>query len=473
MGFSRNLLAPALPLLARAGRRRIALLGNSIEGQATNYQNGVTPGTPFLSGNYSVWMNALSHQRVKLPKTSIFGYPGKTLGEFIDPVGTGTGLTGGLAAILALSPRPDLVVLGCATNNVVRSNGEQTLDFIINGGQIGGVSYPGYTQAITALLAAGIKVMVRPIGPRSDVTLTAAQAGVVRSVNRWLAEVARRDLGVYVPRYVRNLVDPTSTGFAAKAGVLYAYDNLHPNFAGSYWMGKDMAEIIAALYPRVDHLSVNSEVWSASAPNSNLLVGAGGSTPQFAGTGGAVANGATGTVPTGWTVSKAGADTNVTIACSVVPSIVDPAYNAIQLAYGGTYTPASPSGGSIDMTHFDRIIGNVQQANFAAGDVLEGFVGFEFDAGLAGISALSLQIRNGGNTSYNEPANPSLGGVIPAGESASGVLSTHEITVGSGDLASGWFFIPKVFRQGDTVAATACAGTVRFTRPFLGKLLPY
>lgn len=435
----------------------VGCLGNSIEGNNSNFQNAAAPGTSsFLygAGGYLVWACILASQRCKLPKNYIFGYVSKTVGEFANL---------GLASVLALNPMPSVVTVGCATNSVVRTDGQQTFDAIVNGVTIGGTFYPGYSQIINALTGIGCRVIIRPTGPRSDIVLTAAQVETMLRVNRWLWQVSRLTPRVYVPDYIRDLVDPTSTLFGPKSAILNLSDNLHPNLRGAYYMGKGFANILNSFFPTVDVLAPNAAVYSASSPYGNLVPN-----PQFAGTSGTLTN-AVGTAPTSWTLTKLPVgDSSLTVTGSSEASGVDPNFTAAKIALSGSFTPAG-SGSVPDVSHLSRLQINVSQANLSVNDIVEGYVGVEVSADIAGVACPSLVFRDSGNTRFNHAMYPGNGGELPA-EAWSGVLYTGEFTVL--DVSAAPFFMPHVIGKGDVSTSVTAGGSVKFRRPSLWKKMP-
>lgn len=441
----------------------VNLLGNSIDAQANNYSDAATPTGNYLQSGYCAWMLTLSHQRIKLPKlNSVFGYPGKSVGEFIEP--TLVGKTGGLASVLA--NKPAVLILGCATNNIVRSDGQQIPTNVFNGVTIGSTYYPGYIDAITRARAAGIKhIIIRPIGPRADVTLTGTQIGAIVEVNRRLLEITRLDNGIFVPDYVKLLVDPSSAIWAPASGVLNSGDNLHPNTGrGQFYMGKAIAAIINRLIPQVDLLTPNAAVYA----NPQNVYGNLAANPMFTGTGGTNQNFEAGSVvPNSWTVNKIAGDSSALITSSVTPSTVDPAYSAVQLAYSGTFTGAG-TGSAIDVSHVDRLLCAVSGTKFAPGETAVAYVGVEVDAGAAGICVPSLRLRDNAGVSYNEAIYPGLGGQLP-NEAWSGVLGVQPFTLPVGAASS--FLSCQVFRAVDVTGAVTVSGSIRFTRPSLYKVI--
>ncbi len=443
---------------ASARRPLGATLGNSKEANNFNWTPGSAAQNTYLrqANGAFIWANVLSHQRVNFPISYNFGFPGKSIGEIA---------TLGLASILALNPRPSVVLLGCPTNNIVKSDGQETFDAIVNGVTIGGTVYPGVAATILALLGAGIKVIARPIDPRVDTVLTASQVGVILRYNRWLWQVSRNTYGVYVPDYTRDLLSVTSTLFAPLTGIMNVTDSLHENSLGAYYKGKGIATILNGLFPKIDVLAANAAVYSASAPYNNLVPN-----PQLTGTSGTLTN-AAGTSPDSHTLSRLTAgDTLLTVTGSTVASVVEPQYNALQMNFAGTFTSAGPaSATSVDVTHGGRLSVGIAQANLTVGDILEGYIGVEVDASTVGIANPSLVIRDGANTRYNHAMWPSNGGQSPA-EAWSGVLYTGEFEVQ--DVSQQSFFQAFAYGRGDVAGSQTMTGNVRFRRPTLVKKLP-
>lgn len=177
-------------------------------------------------------------------------------------------------------------------------------------------------------LAAGIGAVVLTINipPKSSPSATTAQLLFHHTLNLWLIQQQYSRRGVIVVDTRSAISDGTSAGdWIAKAATTplqYTADGVHPATLGGAVIGYLIAKALAPILPKASPLLVGSD--SSTTVGSVAVNYA--PNPGFVGTAGTVANGATGTVPTGWQVkSTDGAALAGTVVSSVVSAAtVDP-----------------------------------------------------------------------------------------------------------------------------------------------------
>jgi hypothetical protein len=240
--------------------------------------------------------------------------------------------------------------IGTSRPSIIEANGG-TND-LING--VSDTTIMAAWQSIIAKCASiGANLTICPILPRqAPNALTGPQETFRLSVNAQLAAI--------------NLPHVAVCDISAFSSA-NTLDGLHPDEVGSLQLAPGRLTALNKFLPSGNILSLtNSDV--------NNVVAASG---FFAGSGGSVANGATGTVATNWTLDAFHTGTGPTCAGSV---IVNPAGgNWQQIVIGGT----SPSDGTAFNPQL-KLNFITLGSNFASGTWFEPVYEFEVDAGSVG-----------------------------------------------------------------------------------------
>lgn len=344
---------------SRPRNDRIAILGDSRTAGCL-----VNDGTTLCNTSQS-WISyalAISNQRaVHNGVTMNFGVPSDTLDQMLTR----------LPAALTSSDAGLWIVYGgtnSASSNVVAG------DINTPSSMIGTA-----IQIQNLILNAGrICVWLDETG-RGDSTFTSARLTATQLLNfnsfqKWVR--SQRDVSnVYVVPTYASFSDPTSTTGDAVLG--NAYDGLHPATPGAYAMAVPLSGLINSLYPATSVLCAsNSDLYDATNNIRGSLV----SNPLLDGTGGTInvpASGtATGSLATGW----ANLVTSATGLGLVYSKVASNGLNWQQVVISGTPTLASPS--------VDLIRSTPTAGNMTIGDVVEGLVQFEIDAGASNVKCL-------------------------------------------------------------------------------------
>jgi lysophospholipase L1-like esterase len=272
---------------------RVAMIGDSITAAHVFAQNGYS--------NYGLrgfwhWANLYSGQKWALDPALIKGVSGNTTTQMLARY------QGDVAANYASF---DILSIEGGTN-----------DFP-TGGITPSTTIPNITTMAGMALAAGKKVVIFPILPRSDYTGLSAPNQItaknyVGQINTRLRAYALATPGVTFIDCYRDLAVPTTD--VPATGVLY--DGIHPSTDGARLIGRRINDTLGPLTPR-------PPVWSQGAldlynatenPYGNLMVA-----PQLTGTGGSLGGNATGSMATGWFYFKsAGTHTSAEVTASKV-----------------------------------------------------------------------------------------------------------------------------------------------------------
>lgn len=166
---------------------------------------------------------------------------------------------------------------------------------------------------VTQLLNSGKLVDICTIPPivASPAVGTIASANqLVLGYNAYIKTLARSDPRIMLHDIYEAITDCTATTATVLSGML-ASDNVHFSPKGAYTAGAVIAANFANRLPvSSGRISSMSDCYNVDSTNSQLLTN-----PLMQGTGGTLSGGATGSVPTNWTVT-------MTSATSVVASIV-------------------------------------------------------------------------------------------------------------------------------------------------------
>lgn len=117
-------------------------------------------------------------------------------------------------------------------------------------------------------------------------------------VNRWIDQQKLLRNGFYVVDTSDVYDDPTASHWQPKTNYVDSGDNVHSTLWGAYQVGNKIATVINTLFPdwRLTMRNVDDVYDATNNPSGNLLPNV-----QFAGTGGTLSGGPTGSIATGWT----------------------------------------------------------------------------------------------------------------------------------------------------------------------------
>lgn len=255
------------------------------------------------------------------------------------------------------------------------------------------------TKIIDAIVASGKLVTILLDYPRGTSTIamrhynTAAQPQLDywQIVNRWYSSL-HGSRGIRVIDTVAALADFTSGNGDVQASM--SGDALHLGGPGAYAVGRMLAKEFVRIYPAQPVLPFASTEKSAqTGVNNNGVLSV---QPYFGGTGGTLATGATGTLASNW---QAQAPTS---GASVVFSKVS------TTAFGGkSYADADAGPVAKDWqqivvsgtaTASAEVVIMRQACNVTAGDLLRAVAEIEVDAGVTGISAITLYVFHSGSS---------------------------------------------------------------------------
>lgn len=420
---SSNPPAPLKPFVN--GQRSLAFFGDSLTALGfTISGNNVLKG---LTG-YTCWVNNLSRQRFYTPDGMNFGVSGDTSAQMVAR----------LSPVVAAQPNICSVWVG--GNDL--------------SGSVSFASLTGNLNTIyNALAAIGCTVVAIPIIARNAANAwTAAQQLVGMQVNEWIRRQAAARKGFVVVDCGSVYDDPTSATWVPYAA--YTDDGIHTNPLGAYVIATRAVSELTALYP--DYyipVSTAVDVYDATNnPTGNLLPGG-----MFLGTGGTTGSPATGTTATGWATV---ATSLLGATCAMSKSTMADGRIAQQIDLSGTYT------GSLG---FLTMNGTMTNANFAAGDVIEGCLEFSIAASSAAIASIDAYIQSteGGVTYTCHAANPKTTstGIVTA--AYSGILKTPQRTITA--QPNGIFLVIRVSFF-DPGSSTPIAATIKLASAEVRKI---
>ncbi len=373
---------------------KIAGFGDSI----TNNNSILVSGTE----NYGAMTWALQHSRgrFRYSLTDNFGVPGDTSAQ-------------GLARIAdVLASDAGTVVVGFGTND--RGLAAMTADQTI----------ANLTSIRDQLLSAGKVVVLKTPAPRGDSTytsnrLTGAQLAYHIRVREWV--LSNRGIrNVYPVDTWVYLADPISSTGDIKLG--YTHDGLHYLPVGAYYDGLAQAEqALNRILPLPSILATsNADQWSTDNLYGNVLAN-----PMFDGTGGTLGTGGSGSLAASWGGTSSSANT----ACTRTYSKVTAADGRLwqQCVLGGGPTTGE---GAIDLMRQISL-----HTKVVAGDVVEGLVEYEVDAGTTNVMSLQLGVvftnAEGTITLWDADRYSVAASVLPS-IAFSGVLRTPRVVVPTG-----------------------------------------
>lgn len=293
---ARGLGARGLGAINTLRTPRVAVLGDSISAQNTNYPAG---GIQNQGRGFWTWAQILSGQR-------FFYQPADNYGVASDTIALASAR---VPAVIASGAKVCIVEIG--SNDVATGRTAAQIQADMTG------------LILRPLMSAGVFPVVLTILPRSG--MTTSQNLVWGKANSWL-----RDLGVGRPDllaasglpYAPLLVDANDYLEDKASAVLsplatYTRDGTHPTGLGAYWIGKALSDALSAIFPARPTRAVSpADVYDATNnPTGNMttkgaLIGTGGSNT--------VATGVTptGSVATGWAAQRSSGTSTATMTMS-------------------------------------------------------------------------------------------------------------------------------------------------------------
>lgn len=273
----------------------------------------------------------------------------------------------------ALSLNPDMVIIMAAENSIFTGVSAASVFSDVRG-------------MIDTCLAAHITPMVcECMMPDTGYgAASTAEKYVVLQFNKMLNNYARDNAGILVVPYMPTVTSPTSTTFAANAGLLLSGDGLHPTSQGGAKIGTDMAVRFSGFF-KPSFLNVSAGDAYAVDPASKQLC----PNPLMQGIAGTEAGGATGDTATSWTLTLSTGATAT--AAGTVVARADGFGNDQVITIGGTAN-------SGDYVKFHCTL--PVEAITAGGKIK---VGFSLDvSGLANVKDVNgyQQVQYTGNGSY-------------------------------------------------------------------------
>lgn len=247
---------------AQKNVRSVAFLGDSI----TEESEEAAPSLNYRNRGYAIW--SMIHTSHRFNIAGIFGYPGQVTSYIYSQISNV--VNSGADICFILSGAND--ILGSATVQEVTDT---------------------YDAMISTLKSAGIYPVFLSVFPRNDGTSTQNERAA--SFTNHLKTLATQgEIGFVDAATVMQVDDST-------INVSRSYDGVHTNLLGGYWIGKAVANWLDANFPA----SVNPVQFGGV---NNLV------NPYFAGTGGTIGTGVTGTAPDSWTVSTTNPGTETTVS---------------------------------------------------------------------------------------------------------------------------------------------------------------
>jgi hypothetical protein len=404
-----------------SGVLRVGALGHSFIANA-RHTNGWT------NNGYMSWLRRYCGSRVELPMSNLFATGGLKQHEIIAEH-----LPAALAAGL------DVCVVDTIRNSIGAS---------IDGVPISTDSLiAGQRQILDSLTARGTICLVHPVLAASGAYLLAGEALLQAcALERFQADYCRLN-----PRAIFVNVNPLVADFGtglAVSGMLS--DNLHPSVAGAMKLGYAGAQIINQFAAPMDdqHTLIGDIYDAAKNPSGNLLVNG-----LMAGAGGFEQGGVTGETPDGW-VAQGGSSTTLTMS-------------KVAVAGRANLTRARMTlGGAADSVQ-QMLYQQVDDAKYAAGDVLRGMVECEWSITGGSLSEISLTVL-AMNSSFGVLGQWVDGvdngtGYFPTGASGPISFRTEDFA-----LPTGTAYL--IFRLHAVAAAGAPVATVDWGRASLRKV---
>lgn len=443
-GFEGPLLS--LPeALASAGvvpnAYKIGLAGDSIP--AASFDTATANTIRLRNFGHLSWLLFLTRQRVSFGGAAYMAaVPGMTAGGLAGTDTIQPNAAQAAAAYTALlASDVGWVDLTIGTNDVVATSTAYA-KFVTD-----------YGLLVDRAIAAGKRLMLTPILPRTA-GMDAAKRRLAGRFNDYIWSRHNPKRGVYVTDPTPAWADYSSTGPRAN----FTYDGLHPSAQGAYWIAKVKADVINQALPAIDRLFDNSDnVWNADNPTGNLLANG-----MMAGTGGALANSATGSVPTSWTGTRASGGQAMTVAFSKVAHTSLTGLEWAAMTLGGTSTADGLSTAILRQDY------SLSGTPIAAGDIVEAFVDVEISgqSNVQAVTMLSRLIMSGNYTVEDGLGGNSASLLIPEGITLSGVLRTPRLVAPAGTITGARFDLTAVGGPN----TNAVAGLVKFGRAFVKRV---
>lgn len=418
-------------LVERSEAPVVALLGDSISDYNTINSSAIKA---FYVRGHMGWANVFGGKRLTFPLAYNFGVPGDRLSQMLARV-------------------PSVVASGASC--VVVHGGTNDLS---NGGTFSQMQADMLALLVPLLSCSAIRhVVVIPILPRTGITAT--QQAVRARFNNWLCEIGmgRSDLASALPfgrfpvvvnanAQLEDMTNGTPIGGAGGAASAVTVDGLHPSSNGAFWVGYQLAQVLATLYParRTDVLGYLDTYDATNNPAGNLLITGGVNAGIMAGTGGSLVVNTgltpTGSVANGWRLLRIGAGSTSTatlVGAKQSPrnDLTNPSATGERQRVTATVTGA---GGTSEGYSLSTLPATISSANFAVGDTVFAECKVEVLAGASNLQTIALQLQETGPATPQNAWDLLLDSTnlqtLP-GIAWSGVLRSPPITLQSGITA--------------------------------------
>lgn len=348
-------------------KRSIIIIGDSM----TNQNNGFAANQSFNQAQgYMTWLQVFSGHRWS------FSVPGNTIS------GGNFGVSGDTTALVLarfdpiLAASPDWAIVMIGTNDV-------------NNDAISAATTIANLETIyTRLQAIGTKIIAIPILPRTF--SSSARRLKSMTVSTWIRNYNRN----YPDREQIIVVDPSkywldSTSATGDNLASVSHDNLHPNVAGAYYIGKALWEVLQPYAPPpIPHVYQSAaDLYDATANlRGNLLTNG-----MLNGSGGTQTVG-TGTLATNWT-SQRGVGSTIACVNSKGATKLDGTAGTHQIQVWST----NSTGVATESGYLTQNI----TTNFTAGDIVEAICEISVSGHVgANLHGVALTVRTTGGTAF-------------------------------------------------------------------------
>lgn len=404
------------------GSVRLAFAGDSLP--ANGVARSSVSGSALIAGSFqnnswAYWLNFIGKQRYDYDSTFSVA-KGST---------TSTYMLAQLSAMLAKNC--GIWIISVGTNDFW-----QAADSDVASGLIRSTLQANVTTVIRALTAAGSRVIILPIFPRSPSVPTTNVVQQTQLYNDWIRRTVAFWPGVAICDPMPQFTLGSDANYAWKSGL--STDLVHPDCGACISVAIALDAILQKFVPARDRLpSSAAQVRGAQNVtgfvNSAWLMSGSVASPgaQFATSGGTLP---TGNLPTGYTCATFAAGPTAT--CSVA---ADPDVNGAQqttVTFGGTGANGTGSNPGIQLRN------DIAQAggNFAGGDVVE-FVGYMKLTAATKIRAATNMLRYHNGSAYVDlfscGADDTNNSQIPDGTTIDGVFRSMPTTIPDDVSATG------------------------------------
>lgn len=403
-----------------SGARKTGAIGDSLTADAL--------GNGWTNWGWLAWARRYLNDRLDISASNVFAVAGATVGD-VRTIQLPQALAADLDICFAMFGQNSLDGL-VASTATIWTDMEAIYDALLQRG--------------TFIVAIPMRVHGSAAPQSADVVLQAS------ALNRLIVEYARSKSGMLVVD-VNPLYLDFSTGQAI-AG--YLRDGIHDNQPSAKAMGRFVADAISAAIPAFDdRMSVLGDTYHATKnPRGNLLANG-----LFSGTGGGVANGASGTVAGFWSLQR-NANSGASMAGSKQTVAGYTNLESQRVTVGGT------SDGTGAVLASEDLIANVSQ-----GDVLEAEMQASWNLSTADMIGIGLNLvyYNAGFGIVTQTFDgyfSASNGALPSG-SDSVIFKTEPLVVPAG--------VSHIYLAGtlQPPASGSPSGTIDFLRASVRKVI--